>query len=123
MVGRTIAPHGATSYAYRTVSSIITSYGRHNNVTNRHTGYRSVLTDDDEIIDYRAQDAMDQIEEEPIRVAIQALPPREREVVMLQYYLDLSVAEIAERMGVIPGTVKSSSSRARAALKRALTDT
>jgi RNA polymerase sigma factor (sigma-70 family) len=47
---------------------------------------------------------------------IRALPPRQREAVVLRYFLDLSEEETARSMGVRPGTVKSATSRALAAL-------
>ena len=39
--------------------------------------------------------------------AVLALPPRQRAVVVLRYYEDLSELEIAEVLGMAPGTVKS----------------
>ncbi|MDN5856793.1 MAG: SigE family RNA polymerase sigma factor [Actinomycetia bacterium] len=48
--------------------------------------------------------------------AIQALPPRQRAVVVLRYYEDLSEKEIADVLGISPGTVKSQASRALKAL-------
>jgi RNA polymerase sigma-70 factor (sigma-E family) len=48
--------------------------------------------------------------------AIQALPPRQRQALVLRYYLDLSEAETAQSMGIRQGTVKSATSRALAAL-------
>jgi RNA polymerase sigma-70 factor (sigma-E family) len=48
--------------------------------------------------------------------AIRALPPRQREALVLRYYLDLSEAETARSMGIRRGTVKSATSRALAAL-------
>lgn len=53
---------------------------------------------------------------ERIAEAVRALPRRQRDVILLRFWLDLSEAEIAETLGVSPGTVKSSASRARAAL-------
>jgi RNA polymerase sigma-70 factor (sigma-E family) len=47
---------------------------------------------------------------------IRALPPRQREALVLRYYLDLSEEETAQSMGVRRGTVKSATSRALAAL-------
>jgi RNA polymerase sigma factor (sigma-70 family) len=44
--------------------------------------------------------------------AIAALPFRQRAVVVLRYYEDLSEAEIADALGCRPGTVKSLAARA-----------
>ncbi|MDO8389381.1 MAG: sigma-70 family RNA polymerase sigma factor [Actinomycetota bacterium] len=44
--------------------------------------------------------------------AVAALPYRQRAVLVLRYWLDLSEDEIAEALGCRPGTVKSLSSRA-----------
>jgi len=49
---------------------------------------------------------------------IRALPPRQRTVIVLRYYEDLSEAQIAALMGSSVGTVKSQSSRALASLRR-----
>jgi len=51
-----------------------------------------------------------------LRAALLSLPPREREAAALFYQLDLSVGEVAELMGVSPGTVKTLLHRARADL-------
>ena len=50
--------------------------------------------------------------------AVQALPVRQRAVVVLRYYEDLSEAEIAAAMGCSRGTVKSQASAALATLRR-----
>ncbi|MFI7440462.1 sigma-70 family RNA polymerase sigma factor [Nonomuraea indica] len=52
--------------------------------------------------------------------ALDRLPRRQREAVVLRYWLDLSEREIAEAMGVSPGSVKTHASRALAALGKAL---
>lgn len=44
--------------------------------------------------------------------AMAALSPQQRDVVVLRFYLDLSVMETADALGVAPGTVKSRLSRA-----------
>ena len=44
--------------------------------------------------------------------ALQVLPPRQRAVIVLRYYEDLTEAEIAMVMGTTTGTVKSQASRA-----------
>ena len=48
-----------------------------------------------------------------------ALPDRQRAVIVLRYYEDLSEAQIAEALGCAPGTVKSQASSGIAALRRA----
>ena len=52
--------------------------------------------------------------------AVRALPRRQREVLALRYYLDLSEREIAETLGISPGAVKSHASRGAEALRRSL---
>lgn len=49
-----------------------------------------------------------------------ALPERQRAVIVLRFYEDLSEAEIAAALGCAPGTVKSQSSAAIRALRRGL---
>ncbi len=48
--------------------------------------------------------------------AVTQLPPRQREVLVLRYWGELSEAEIAHLLGISAGTVKSSASRGIAAL-------
>ena len=48
---------------------------------------------------------------------LQRLPRRQREVLVLRYWLRLSEAEIAHTLGVSAGTVKSSASRGLTALE------
>ncbi len=52
--------------------------------------------------------------------ALAALPPRQREVLVLRYYGGLSEAEIAEATGITRGTVKSTASRALDAVGRVM---
>lgn len=54
--------------------------------------------------------------------ALASLPRRQREVVVLRYFGDLSEREIADQLGLAPGTVKSHASRGLAALRSVLTE-
>ncbi len=57
-----------------------------------------------------------------VRAAIRRLPERQREIVLLHYYLDTSVADIATLMEITAGTVKTQLHRARATLGTALAE-
>ena len=50
------------------------------------------------------------------------LPVRQREVLVLRYYLDLSEREIAAALGISQGAVKSHASRGAAALRQTLSE-
>jgi RNA polymerase sigma-70 factor (ECF subfamily) len=52
--------------------------------------------------------------------ALSTLPRRQREAVVLRYYLQMDTHEVAGALGINEGTVKSTLSRARAALASAL---
>jgi RNA polymerase sigma factor (sigma-70 family) len=54
--------------------------------------------------------------------AIQQLPDRQRQVVVLRYYEDLSEADTADVLGISAGTVKSSLSRGLARLEQLLAE-
>jgi RNA polymerase sigma-70 factor (sigma-E family) len=56
-------------------------------------------------------------EREAVWRFVQGLPPRQRAVIVLRYYEDLSEAQIADLLGISAGTVKSQASRALAALR------
>jgi RNA polymerase sigma-70 factor (sigma-E family) len=54
--------------------------------------------------------------------ALRALPTRQREVLALRYYLELSEAEISDALGISRGSVKAHASRGSAALRELLAD-
>jgi RNA polymerase sigma-70 factor (sigma-E family) len=55
-----------------------------------------------------------------VMAALRGLPDRQREVLVLRFYLDLSDTDIARDMGISPSTVRSTASRALTALGRSL---
>jgi RNA polymerase sigma factor (sigma-70 family) len=61
-------------------------------------------------------EATDREDVRRVAAAVGGLPARQREAVVLRYWLDLPYADVAAAMGVRPGTAKSMVSRALAAL-------
>jgi RNA polymerase sigma-70 factor (sigma-E family) len=59
-------------------------------------------------------------EQRAVLAAIRRLPARQREALVLRYYLDLTEEQTADAMRVSRGTVKSATSRAIAAVGRML---
>ncbi len=59
-------------------------------------------------------------EEQPLTAALQTLPLRQRQVVVLRYYTDLSEQQTADTLGITTGAVKSHAHRGLAALRHVL---
>ena len=59
-------------------------------------------------------------EHRAVLAALRRLPGRQREVLVLRFYLELSEPQIADAMSISRGTVKSTTSRALVALGREL---
>jgi RNA polymerase sigma factor (sigma-70 family) len=55
-----------------------------------------------------------------VLAALRGLPRRQREVLVLRYYADLDVAEVAGTLGITPSAVRSTTTRGLAALARVL---
>lgn len=55
-----------------------------------------------------------------LTAALRGLPPRQREVLVLRYFCDLDVVEIAQMLRIGPSSVRSAVSRGLAALAAAL---
>lgn len=73
----------------------------------------------EEIPDQRVDDPTWKIDlADTVHRAISRLPDRQRAVVVLRYYEDMTEAQIADRLGVTIGTVKSTLSRAVTKLRQ-----
>lgn len=59
----------------------------------------------------------DHAETDAVRRALRTLPMEQRAVLVLRFYDGFTVPEIAEALRIAPGTVKSRTSRALAALR------
>lgn len=105
-------PDKALAYLRQTVVNRSRSVLRHRAVVTRHASME------------RPPDAQDPTAATDRRRAVldamRALSSRQREVLALRYYLDLTEAEIADTLGISPGAVKSHSSRGAAALRAML---
>ena len=64
--------------------------------------------------------AMVALEHAQVMTALRALPQRQREVLVLRYYSDLSESQIADALGISNGAVKSHASRGIATLRETL---
>ena len=66
------------------------------------------------------QEAANQPGRSALVSAMQALPPRQREVLALRHYAGLSTAQIASALGISTGAVNSHTARAMSALRTAV---
>ena len=108
--GRLRDPDRALAYLRQTVVNRSRSALRHRAVVARHVewdGARVGPTDEAGRSDQRAA----------VLDALRALPERQREVLALRYYLDLSEADIADTLRISRGAVKSHASRGAASLR------
>lgn len=81
------------------------------------TRLRSVRTDDAASAE---TGAMVDDDRRAMLLALRSLPDRQRDVLVLRFYLDLSEAQIAETLGIGTGTVKTHTRRGLAALAEQL---
>jgi RNA polymerase sigma factor (sigma-70 family) len=68
----------------------------------------------------QSEQAVDPAAALAIRSAVAALPRRQRTALILRYYVDLSVRDVAAAMQCPEGTVKTLTSKAIASLRRTL---
>jgi RNA polymerase sigma factor (sigma-70 family) len=109
-------PHRALAYLRRAVVNGSRSRLRHLKVVRSHAERRTppaVVRGADEVV-------LESARREEVLDALAELPRRQREVIALRYYVDLSEAEIAETLGISRGAVKSHASRGAATLRDAL---
>ncbi len=81
---------------------------------------RRIVPDAPPLTDSAEAGALERLQSDALIDAVRSLPRRQSEVLTLRYYQDLSEAEIAETLGISPGSVKTHASRGLAALERKL---
>jgi len=81
-----------------------------------------VTAPDDTVLDVTAPETRGPEDREVLANALQMVPKRRRAVLILRFWADLSVEQVAEILGCTTGTVKSQTSRGLADLREALGD-
>jgi RNA polymerase sigma-70 factor (sigma-E family) len=106
----------ALAYLRTSVVNRSRSALRHRKVVDRHLALARPAPD----APSAEAGALDALTHDTVVAALRALPTRQREALVLRYYLDLSEADIAATMGCSRGAVKSHTSRGMAALRETL---
>jgi RNA polymerase sigma-70 factor (ECF subfamily) len=106
-------PDRFDGWAYRIVVNACYAEARRNR--RAPVGVHLLETDDAE-----GDSQVSVAERDMLERAFDRLPPEQRAVLVLQYYLELGHPEIAELLGIPLGTVKSRASSGRNALRAAL---
>lgn len=106
-------PERALAYLRQAIVNRSRSALRHRAVVQRYLARQALpdsapSSDEPVLGDARRQLVLD---------ALRQLPRRQREVLALRYYMDMSEAQIAETLGISKGAVKSHASRGAAALR------
>lgn len=109
-------PDKALAYLRQAVVNRSRSALRHRVVVERHARTATVgdVTVDGPSVGGARRDA--------VKDALRQLSDRQREVLVLRYYLDWSEAQIADALGISRGAVKAHASRGSAALRDLLGD-
>jgi RNA polymerase sigma-70 factor (sigma-E family) len=111
------ALHSADSAIGYLRSSVLNGCRSIHRVSYRRAG---IILDPPDDADSAEAEAMLGESHREVIAALRRLPVRQREAVVLRYYLDMTEDQVAQAMGVARGTVKSSTSRGLAALARIL---
>jgi RNA polymerase sigma factor (sigma-70 family) len=104
----------AEAYLRSVVCNLTRMRIRHLQVVRRHTDAPT-----DHATSAEASALLNDDQRELIR-HLRRLPPRQREALVLRYWLGLREKEIADAMGISPGSVKTHTSRGLAALTSAM---
>jgi RNA polymerase sigma-70 factor (sigma-E family) len=109
-------PDRALAYLRQTVVNRSRSALRHRAVVARHAARQT----DPDAVPPADLPALAADRRAAVLDAMRALPQRQREVLALRYYLELSETEIADALGISRGAVKSHASRGSATLRTLL---
>ena len=114
----------ALAYLRRCVVNGARSALRHRTVEQRHLASELAYGSQEHLRAPSAEDhALSRADGDRLLTALATLPRRQREVLTLRYYLDLSEAQIADALDIAPGSVKAHAHRGLAALRAAMKET
>jgi RNA polymerase sigma factor (sigma-70 family) len=105
------APDSPDAWTYRVAMNLANSWFRRRAIERRARDAHEATDHDDEMGD--VDDFL------VVSRALQNLPPRQRQAVVLRYFTDLSVEDTARAMRCAPGTVKAHTHKALAELAKA----
>ena len=111
--GRLRDPHAALGYVRRTIVNRARSALRHQVVVDRYAR----RTGAEESVVSAEHSALAHVEHDEMLGALHRLSDKQREVLILRYYSDLSEAEIADALGISRGAVKTHAHRGLAHLR------
>jgi RNA polymerase sigma-70 factor (sigma-E family) len=109
-------PDKAAAYLRATVVNLARGRLRHRRVVERHR------PEPDGTVTLPEEAALDDDRHRRVLAEVATLPRRQRECVVLRYYLDLPEREIAAALGISGGSVKTHLHRGLAALAERLTE-
>ena len=108
-------PEAALGYLRTTVLNLSRSVLRRRQVARKH-----LRVAEPEATPAADHDVLLRDEHRAALAAVRRLPRHQREVLILRYWSGLSEREIAQTLGISPGSVKSAASRGLTALQKAL---
>lgn len=113
----------AVGYLRRSVVNSSRSVLRHRKVESAYLAAVGPQAERQQSVASAEQSALSQLGSAAMLHSLTALPRRQREVLILRYYCDLSEAQIAEALGIAPGSVKAHAHRGLSALREQLATT
>lgn len=113
-IGRLSEPESADGYLRVMVVNLSRSALRHRRVANRYAEQSATREPSEE----DASDAM--TEHQAAIAALRRLSRRQRECLVLRYYLDMAEGDVAATLGISAGSVKTHCSRGLSALSKLL---
>jgi RNA polymerase sigma factor (sigma-70 family) len=102
----------AAAYLRRAVVNGCRTHHRHRGVVDKHAGTLAELTSPS-----AETTGLALMTRQTVLAAVDGLPRRQREVILLRYYLDLSESDISAALKISRGAVKTHASRANATLR------